>query len=104
MFTPLTRKDIEKVVGLQLKGVTKMLDKQGITLDATTEAIAHLADKGFQPEFGARPVKRTIQKEVLNKLSKEILGGNITTDSIILLDAFDDELVFRNQNDLVSGS
>ncbi|MEZ7495221.1 ATP-dependent chaperone ClpB [Leeuwenhoekiella aequorea] len=104
MFTPLTRKDIEKVVGLQLKGVTRMLDKQGITLDATTEAIAHLADKGFQPEFGARPVKRTIQKEVLNKLSKEILGGNITTDSIILLDAFDDELVFRNQNDLVSGS
>ncbi|WP_405326272.1 ATP-dependent chaperone ClpB [Leeuwenhoekiella sp. LLG6367-2.1] len=104
MFTPLTRKDIEKVVGLQLKGVTRMLNKQGITLDATTEAIAHLADKGFQPEFGARPVKRTIQKEVLNKLSKEILGGNITTDSIILLDAFDDELVFRNQNDLVSGS
>ena len=104
MFTPLTRKDIEKVVGLQLKGVTRMLNKQGITLDATTEAIAHLADKGFQSEFGARPVKRTIQKEVLNKLSKEILGGNITTDSIILLDAFDDELVFRNQNDLVSGS
>lgn len=101
MFAPLTRKDIEKVVSLQLKGVTKMLNKQGITLDATTEAIAHLADKGFQPEFGARPVKRTIQKEVLNKLSKEILSGKITTDSIILLDAFDDELVFRNQDDLV---
>ena len=101
MFTPLTRKDIEKVVSLQLKGVTKMLGKQGITLDATSEAIKYLADKGFQPEFGARPVKRTIQKEVLNQLSKEILSGKVTTDSIILLDAFDDELVFRNQNDLV---
>jgi len=104
MFAPLTRKDIEKVVSLQLKGVTKMLNKQGITLDATTEAIAHIADKGFQPEFGARPVKRTIQKEVLNKLSKEILSGKITTDSIILLDAFDDELVFRNQVDLVENN
>ncbi|RXG16005.1 ATP-dependent Clp protease ATP-binding subunit ClpB [Leeuwenhoekiella aestuarii] len=102
MFTPLTRKDIKNVVGLQLKGVTKMLGKQGITLDATSEAIAYLADKGFQPEFGARPVKRTIQKEVLNQLSKEILSGKVTTDSIILLDAFDDELVFRNQNDLVN--
>ncbi len=102
MFTPLTRKDIEKVVSLQLKGVTRILAKQGITLDATTEAIAYLADRGFQPEFGARPVKRTIQKEVLNQLSKEILSGKVTTDSIILLDAFDDELVFRNQNDLVS--
>ena len=101
MFTPLTRKDIEQVVSLQLKGVTRMLAKQGITLDATAEAIKFLADRGFQPEFGARPVKRTIQKEVLNKLSKEILGGNVTTDSIILLDAFDDELVFRNQSDLV---
>ncbi len=101
MFTPLTRKDIEQVVSLQLKGVTRMLAKQGITLDATAEAIKFLADRGFQPEFGARPVKRTIQKEVLNKLSKEILGGKVTTDRIILLDAFDDELVFRNQSDLV---
>ncbi len=101
MFTPLTRKDIKQVVRLQLKGLTKMLTKQGITLDATDEAISFLAEKGFQPEFGARPVKRTIQREVLNKLSKEILSGKISTDSIILLDAFDDELVFRNQSDLV---
>ena len=101
MFAPLTQKDIKNVVGLQLKGVTKMLNQQGITLDATPEAIAYLAAKGFQPEYGARPVKRTIQKEVLNQLSKEILSGKVTTDSIILLDAFDDQLVFRNQNDLV---
>ena len=101
MFSPLTRKDIQQVVRLQLQGVTQMLNKQGITLDATSQAIAYLAEKGFQPEFGARPVKRTIQKEVLNKLSKEILSGTISTDSIILLDAFDEELVFRNQNDMV---
>ncbi|WP_031428331.1 ATP-dependent chaperone ClpB [Flavimarina sp. Hel_I_48] len=100
MFSPLTRKNIQSVVNLQLKSVGKMLNKQGITLDATEDAIKFLGEKGFQPEFGARPVKRTIQKEVLNKLSKEILSGSISTDSIILLDAFDDELVFRNQNEL----
>ncbi|MEG9326411.1 ATP-dependent chaperone ClpB [Salinimicrobium catena] len=100
MFTPLTQKNIRQIVGLQLKGVKKMLAKQGITLDATEEAIANLAQKGFDPQYGARPVKRTIQREVLNKLSKEILGGNVATDSIILLDAFDDELVFRNQEEI----
>lgn len=101
MFTPLTKENIIDIVGLQLKGVTKMIAEQGITFDATPEAIAYLAEKGFNPEYGARPVKRVIQKEVLNALSKEILAGKVTTDSIILLDAFDDRLVFRNQNDLV---
>ncbi|MDX1753219.1 MAG: ATP-dependent chaperone ClpB [Salinimicrobium sediminis] len=100
MFTPLTKKDIKAIVGLQLKSVTKMLAKQGITLDATVEAISDLAKKGFDPQYGARPVKRTIQKEVLNKLSKEILSGRVHTDSIILLDAFDEELVFRNQEEI----
>ncbi|HAT67373.1 MAG TPA: type VI secretion system ATPase TssH, partial [Flavobacteriaceae bacterium] len=102
MFTPLTRKDIKKIVGLQLKGVTKMLAKQHITLDATDEAIEYLSKRGFDPQYGARPVKRVIQKEVLNNLSKEILSGKIRTDSIILLDSFDDNLVFRNQEDLIS--
>ena len=102
LFTPLTQSDIKKIVSLQLRNVSKMLAKQGITLDATEQATTWLAKRGFQPEFGARPVKRTIQKEVLNKLSKEILAGKVTTESIILLDAFDDELVFRNQSELVS--
>ena len=102
MFTPLSKKDIVKIVGLQLKGVSKMLAKQNITLDATDEAIEFLSKKGYDPQFGARPVKRVIQKDVLNALSKEILSGKITTDSIILLDSFNDELVFRNQGDLVS--
>ena len=102
MFTPLSKKNIIAIVGLQLKHLTKMLEKQGITFDATQEAIDYLAVKGYNPEYGARPVKRVIQKEVLNELSKEILAGKVTTDSIILLDAFNDRLVFRNQSELVS--
>jgi ATP-dependent Clp protease ATP-binding subunit ClpB len=98
MFTPLTTANIAQIVGLQLKSVTKMLLQQGITMDATPEAIAYLSDKGYDPQFGARPVKRVIQRDVLNQLSKEILAGTIATDSIILLDAFDGKLVFRNQN------
>ncbi|MEG1229903.1 MAG: type VI secretion system ATPase TssH, partial [Flavobacterium sp.] len=82
---------------LQLKSVTKMLALQGITMDATPEAVAYLSEKGYDPQFGARPVKRIVQREVLNQLSKEILANNITTDSIILIDAFDGKLVFRNQ-------
>ena len=101
MFTPLNKKDIFKIVKIQIDSLKKMIGKQDITLDATDEAITYLAKKGYQPEFGARPVKRVIQKEVLNQLSKEILSGKITTDSIILLDAFDDQLVFRNQSDFV---
>jgi ATP-dependent Clp protease ATP-binding subunit ClpB len=101
MFTPLTNANIAQIVGLQLKSVKKMLALQGITLDATSEAIDYLTEKGYDPQFGARPVKRAIQRDVLNKLSKEILSGKITTDSIILLDSFDGELVFRNQSELV---
>ncbi len=101
MFTPLTTANIAQIVGLQLKSVTKMLAQQGITMDATPEAIAYLSEKGYDPQFGARPVKRVIQRDVLNQLSKEILAGKITSESIILLDAFDGKLVFRNQSELV---
>ncbi|MBA6155100.1 ATP-dependent chaperone ClpB [Tenacibaculum sp. S7007] len=101
LFAPLSQDNIKQIVKLQLNSVKKMIAEQNITLDATDEAVDYLAKKGYQPEFGARPVKRVIQKEVLNQLSKEILSGKVTTDSIILLDAFDDKLVFRNQSDLV---
>ncbi|MFN3968646.1 ATP-dependent chaperone ClpB [Flavobacterium sp.] len=101
MFTPLTAANIKQIVGLQLQSVTKMLAHQNITMDATPEAIAYLAEKGYDPQFGARPVKRVIQREVLNQLSKEILAGKVKTDSIILLDSFDGQLVFRNQNEMV---
>ncbi|MEZ4838655.1 ATP-dependent chaperone ClpB [Flavobacterium sp.] len=101
MFTPLNNENIREIVKLQLKSVTKMLAQQQITLDATQEAIDYLAQKGYDPQFGARPVKRVIQREVLNKLSKEILSGKVKTESIILLDSFDNELIFRNQSELV---
>jgi ATP-dependent Clp protease ATP-binding subunit ClpB len=101
MFTPLTNANIREIVGLQLKGVIKMLAQQQITLDATTEAIDYLAQKGYDPQYGARPVKRVIQREVLNQLSKEILAGKVTAESIILLDCFEDQLVFRNEIDFV---
>ena len=101
MFTPLTNDNIAQIVGLQLKSVTKMLAQQGITMDATPEAVAYLSEKGYDPQFGARPVKRVIQRDVLNQLSREILAGKVTADSIILLDSFNGKLVFRNQNELV---
>jgi ATP-dependent Clp protease ATP-binding subunit ClpB len=97
LFTPLSKANIIEIVGIQLKGVTKMLAKQQITLNASPEAIDYLAEKGFDPQYGARPVKRVIQREVLNELSKDILSGRVTTDSIILLDSFDGKLVFRNK-------
>ena len=100
MFTPLTKDNIKEIVRLQLEHLKKMLDKQQITLDATEEAIDYLADKGYDPQFGARPVKRTIQKEVLNNMSKSLLSGEIKSDSVVLLDAFDNSLVFRNQEDI----
>jgi len=96
LFTPLGKSEIEKIVHLQLNLIKKLVNEQQITLDATDEAIKHLAEKGFDPQFGARPVKRVIQRLVLNQLSKEILSGKVTTNSSILLDAFEDELVFRN--------
>lgn len=98
MFTPLQENNIQQIVKIQLKRIFKMLDQQHITMDATPEAIKYLAHKGFDPHFGARPVKRVIQKEVLNELSKQILSGQVLTDSIILLDEFDGKLVFRNQS------
>ncbi len=101
MFTPLSKKNIIDIVRLQLEHLKKMVAKQHITIDATEEAIQYLAEKGYNPQYGARPIKRTIQKEVLNSLSKELLSGKITAESIILIDSFDDGLVFRNQSELV---
>ena len=97
----MSKSDIKDIVGLQLDNLKKMLAQQNITLDATEEAIDYLAAKGYDPQYGARPVKRLIQKEVLNNLSKELLSGRITSDSIVLLDSFNDQLVFRNQDELV---
>jgi ATP-dependent Clp protease ATP-binding subunit ClpB len=100
MFTPLNKNDITKIVGLQLDQLKIMLAQQNITIDATDDAITYLAEKGYDPQYGARPIKRVIQKEVLNMLSKELLSGKITADSIVLIDSFNDELVFRNQTEI----
>jgi len=97
MFTPLDREAIEKIVRLQLGELKKMLAKQEITIDATDHAISYLADAGFDPHYGARPIKRIIQKKLTNALSKEILGQKINKNSVVLIDAFEDQLVFRNQ-------
>lgn len=96
MFTPLTREDVQKIVELQFLGVVKMLKANDISLSATDAAIDWLAQLGFDPQFGARPVKRVIQKRVLNELSKQILAGNIKKDSEIVLDLNKNEFVFRN--------
>ena len=101
LFQPLRKKEIGKIVQYQLRGFNDMLAKRNIIMTATQDALNYLTNKGYDPVFGARPLKRVIQQEVLNKLSKEILGGSVKTDSIILLDSFNGELVFRNQGELV---
>ena len=101
LFSPLHEEHIKSIVKLQLKNLSKTLQEQGVVFDASPEAIAYLAKKGYQPEYGARPVKRVIQKEVLNTLSKKLLTGSINSNSVILMDAFDHELIFRNQNEKI---
>ena len=96
MFLPLTRTEIADVVKLQLENVKKMLAPQGFQLEATAQAIDFLADEGYDPEFGARPVKRAIQRLVLNDLSKQLLAGRVTNEKPIIIDSFGDGIVFRN--------
>ena len=97
MFAPLTKADIRQIVRLQLNSIIKLVARENIVLEATNEAIDYLAERGYDPQFGARPVKRVLQKEVMNALSKEILKGNIKAGSLILIDSFDNGLVFRNK-------
>ena len=96
MFTPLNEEEIRKIVTLQLNSVKKMLAQNGIALEFTDAALAFISDKGFDPQFGARPVKRVIQKYVLNELSKELLGGKINKDRPITIDSDGSGLVFKN--------
>ncbi len=96
MFTPLNEKEIEEIVGLQVKGVKKMLAANGITLEVTPAALHYLAEEGYDPEFGARPVKRVIHRLVLNRLSKDILAQTVDKDRPIIIDVKDDNLVFTN--------
>ena len=95
MFSPLTKKDINAIVKIQFDGVVNKLQGENIRLSATDEAIQWLADTGFDASFGARPIKRLIQKKILNELSKELLAGKIERDTDIVMDVFDDNVVFR---------
>ena len=96
MFLPLTKQEIAQVVTLQMNAVKKMLEPQGFTLNVTDAAIQYLADAGFDPEFGARPVKRAIQRLVLNELSKKILAEEVSREKPIVIDANGAGLQFRN--------
>lgn len=96
MFLPLTKQEIAEVVRLQMRSVHRMLTEQGFKIDVSDDAIDLLADLGYDPEFGARPVKRAIQRYVLNDLSKKILADEVSRDKPILIDALDGKLVFRN--------
>jgi ATP-dependent Clp protease ATP-binding subunit ClpB len=96
MFTPLNRDEIRDIVNLQFNQVQQTLAEMGITMDASKEALDWLAELGYDPQFGARPLKRVIQKRILNELSKEILAGKVDKDSKIKLDMFDNKFVFIN--------
>ena len=96
MFLPLSREEIADVVKLQINAVKKMLEPQGFQLEVTDAAIQYLAEVGYDPEFGARPVKRAIQRYVLNDLSKKILADEVSNDKPIIIDSFGSGLVFRN--------
>jgi ATP-dependent Clp protease ATP-binding subunit ClpB len=99
LFQPLNKKEIGKIVKFQLAGFNKMLEKKGIILSATDDAIDYLMNKGYNPSFGARPLKRVLQQEVLNQLSKEILAGKVKDNDSITLDYFEETgLVFRPTN------
>lgn len=96
MFEPLTRNDILKIVNIQINSVKKMLAGNGVTLNVTKAAEEMLAYAGYEPEFGARVVKRTIQRLLLNRLSKDILAGNVDREHPITIDSDGEELIFKN--------
>ena len=96
VFSPLGKQHMAKIVNLQLELVKNRLVKQQITLEASSEAVDFLSEVGYEPQYGARPIKRAIQELVLNAISKSIIAGEVSADDVILLDAFEDKLVFRN--------
>jgi ATP-dependent Clp protease ATP-binding subunit ClpB len=98
VFTPLSKADIHKIVEIQLKGLAKLLTKNDIKLSYTDEAIDKIAELGYDPQFGARPVKRVIQRNVMNELSKEILSGKVKPDTTIILGEFEGKFIFKNES------
>ena len=97
MFQPLMKKEIRGIITIQLQDLKKMVAKNGIELEFTDYALDYLADNGYDPQFGARPLKRLIQKQIVNDLSKKILGGDVDRSSPVIVDVFDGTVVFRNE-------
>ena len=98
MFTPLTKEDVMKIVGIQGAIITRWLAENGITLEVTDRAAQWIANEGYDPMFGARPVKRTIQRYIVNDLSKQILAGNVDREEPVRIDADKAGLIFDNRN------
>jgi len=96
MFQPLLKKEIRAIVNIQLTGLKQLLAHSGVDLEFTDYAVDFLTDQGFDPQFGARPLKRLIQKEIVNQLSRRILAGDIDKTHPVLVDVFDNTVVFRN--------
>jgi len=96
MFTPLSEEEIRQIVSLQIHGVQKMLEENGVTLTVTDRAISYITDKGYDPQFGARPVKRAIQRYILNELSKKIIAQEVDRKHPVVIDVQGDELTFSN--------
>ena len=97
MFRPLMKKEIAGIVRIQLQGLKNLVEKSGIQLQFSDYALEFLAEQGYDPQFGARPLKRLIQKEIVNQLSKRILAGDIDKSKPVLVDVFDNTVVFRNE-------
>ena len=99
MFQPLNQSQIKDIVRIQLRMVAKMLEQNDITISATDEAVSHLAEIGYDPAMGARPVKRVIQREILNEMSRQLLEGKIHSNETIIIDVIDGQFVFYNPVD-----
>lgn len=100
MFTPLSRNEIASIVRMQFSHIQKQLAEQNIFITASDDAMDWLAQLGYDPIYGARPLKRVMQKRILNELSKEILSGKVNKDAVIQLDVFDGQFVFLNKNEV----
>jgi ATP-dependent Clp protease ATP-binding subunit ClpB len=97
------KKEIRNIINIQLKNLKKLVDEAGINLEFTDYTLDYLAENGFDPQFGARPLKRLIQKEIINTLSKRILAGDIDKSKPVVVDVFDGVVVFRNEEATVQG-
>jgi len=99
MVQPLLKNEIRGIIKIQLQGLTNLVAESGITIEFSDYAIDYLAEHGYDPQFGARPLKRLIQKAIANQLSKKILSGEVDKTKTVLIDVFDNTVVFRNDKE-----